>query len=65
MILRFAEVLEASTDELLRGSKGTRAAKKQPSIRLVRLWNRSRHCRSMSSGLWLTTIDKFLASAQD
>ena len=65
MILRFAEVLEASTDELLRGSKATGAAKKQPSIKLVRRMEQIEALPLYEQRALLTTIDKFLAAAQD
>jgi hypothetical protein len=65
MILRFAEVLEVSTDELLRGSKSTVAAKKQPSIKLVRRMEQIEALPLYEQRALLTTIDKFLASAQD
>jgi transcriptional regulator with XRE-family HTH domain len=65
MILRFAEVLEVSTDELLRGSKSTVTAKKQPSIKLVRRMEQIEALPLYEQRALLTTIDKFLASAQD
>jgi transcriptional regulator with XRE-family HTH domain len=65
MILRFAEVLEVSTDELLRGSKSTVAAKKQPSIKLVRRMEQIEALPLYEQRALLTTIDKFLAAAQD
>jgi transcriptional regulator with XRE-family HTH domain len=65
MILRFAEVLEVSTDELLRGSKATAAAKKQPSIKLVRRMEQIEALPLYEQRALLTTIDKFLAAAQD
>jgi transcriptional regulator with XRE-family HTH domain len=65
MILRFAEVLEVSTDELLRGSKSTVAAKKQPSIKLVRRMAQIEELPLYEQRALLTTIDKFLAAAQD
>ncbi|MHB8304001.1 MAG: helix-turn-helix domain-containing protein [Acidobacteriaceae bacterium] len=65
MILRFAEVLEVSTDELLRGSKSTVATKKQPSIKLVRRMEQIEALPLYEQRALLTTIDKFLAAAQD
>ncbi len=65
MILRFAEVLEVSTDELLRGSKSTGTAKKQPSIKLVRRMEQIEELPLYEQRALLTTIDKFLAAAQD
>ena len=65
MILRFAEVLEVSTDELLRGSKATGATKKQPSIKLVRRMEQIEALSPYEQRALLTTIDKFLAAAQD
>ena len=59
MILRFAEALDVSADELLQRKQERRQAKKQPSIKLSAAWSRSKPCRSMSSGLLLTTIDNF------
>jgi transcriptional regulator with XRE-family HTH domain len=65
MILRFAEVLEVSTDELLRGSKSTGAGKKQPSIKLVRRMEQIEALPLYEQRALRTTIDKFLAAAQD
>jgi len=65
MILRFAEVLEVSTDELLRGSKSTGTTKKQPSIKLVRRMEQIEELPLYEQRALLTTIDKFLAAAQD
>jgi transcriptional regulator with XRE-family HTH domain len=65
MILRFAEVLEVSTDELLRGSKSTGAGEKQPSINLVRRMEQIEALPLYEQRALLTTIDKFLAAAQD
>ena len=66
MILRFAEVLEVSTDELLRGGKARpTAAKKQPSIKLVRRMEQIESLPLYEQRALLTTIDKFLAAAQD
>jgi len=65
MILRFAEVLKVSTDELLRGSKSTGTAKKQHSIKLVRRMEQIEALPLYEQRALLTTIDKFLAAAQD
>ena len=62
MILRFAELLNVSTDELLRGSKGTGTAKKQPSIKLVRRMEQIESLPLYEQRALLTTIDKFLAA---
>jgi transcriptional regulator with XRE-family HTH domain len=64
MILRFAEVLEVSADELLRGSKSTVTAKKQPSIKLVRRMEQIEGLPLYEQRALLTTIDKFLTAAQ-
>jgi transcriptional regulator with XRE-family HTH domain len=64
MILRFAEVLEVSADELLRGSKSTITAKKQPSIKLVRRMEQIESLPLYEQRALLTTIDKFLSAAQ-
>ena len=64
MILRFAEVFEVSADELLRGSKSTITAKKQPSIKLVRRMEQIEALPLYEQRALLTTIDKFLAAAQ-
>jgi transcriptional regulator with XRE-family HTH domain len=64
MILRFAEVFEVSADELLRGSKSTVTAKKQPSIKLVRRMEQIEALPLYEQRALLTTIDKFLAAAQ-
>jgi transcriptional regulator with XRE-family HTH domain len=66
MILRIAEVIEVSTDELLRGGKARpAAAKKQPSIKLVRRMEQIEALPLYEQRALLTTIEKFLASAQD
>jgi len=66
MILRFAEVYNVSADELLRGDKARpTAAKKQPSIKLVRRMEQIEALPLYEQRALLTTIDKFLASAQD
>jgi transcriptional regulator with XRE-family HTH domain len=64
MILRFAEVFDVSADELLRGSKSTVAAKKQPSIKLVRRMELIEALPLYEQRALLTTIDKFLAATQ-
>ena len=64
MVLRFAEVLDVSADELLRGSKSTAAARKQPSIKLVRRMELIETLPLYEQRALLTTIDKFLAAAQ-
>jgi transcriptional regulator with XRE-family HTH domain len=64
MILRFAEVFDVSADELLRGSKSTVAAKKQPSIKLVRRMEQIEALPLYEQRALLTTIDKFLAATQ-
>ena len=64
MILHFAEVFEVSADELLRGSKSTVTAKKQPSIKLVRRMEQIEALPLYEQRALLTTIDKFLAAAQ-
>jgi transcriptional regulator with XRE-family HTH domain len=64
MILRFAEVFEVSADELLRGSKSSITAKKQPSIKLVRRMEQIEALPLYEQRALLTTIDKFLAAAQ-
>ena len=51
MILRFAEVLEVSTDELLRGARARWRRRNSPASSSSAAWNRSRRCRSMSSAL--------------
>lgn len=63
MILRFAEVFAISADELLRGSKSTVQAKKQPSIKLVRRMEQIEALPLYEQRALLTTIDKFLAAA--
>jgi transcriptional regulator with XRE-family HTH domain len=64
MILRFAEIFDVSADELLRGSKSTVAAKKQPSIKLVRRMEQIEGLPLYEQRALLTTIDKFLTAAQ-
>ena len=65
MILRFAEVFDISADELLRGSKSTVQAKKQPSIKLVRRMEQIEALPLYQQRVLLSTIDHFLAAAQD
>ncbi len=66
MVLRFAEVLNVSADELLRGSKTDSVpAKKQPSIKLVRRMEQIKALPLYEQRALLTTIDKFLAASQD
>ncbi len=65
MILRFAEVLDISADELLRGSKNSVQAKKQPSIKIVRRMEQIEALPLYQQRVLLSTIDHFLAAAQD
>ena len=65
MILRFAEVFDFSADELLRGSKSTVQAKKQPSIKLVRRMEQIEALPLYQQRVLLSTIDHFLTAAQD
>jgi transcriptional regulator with XRE-family HTH domain len=65
MILRFAELFDVSADELLRGSKSTLVAKKQPSIKLVRRMEQIEGLPLYQQRVLLSTIDHFLAAAQD
>jgi transcriptional regulator with XRE-family HTH domain len=68
MIVRFAELLNVTTDELLRGSskaKSTAAKAKQPSIKLVRRMEQIEALPLYEQRALLTTIDKFLAATQD
>jgi transcriptional regulator with XRE-family HTH domain len=64
MILRFAEVLDVSADELLRGSKGPVSTKKHPSIKLVRRMEMIEELPLYEQRALLTTIDKFLAATR-
>jgi transcriptional regulator with XRE-family HTH domain len=64
MILRFAEVFGISADELLRGSKSTVQAKKQPSIKIVRRMEQIEALPLYQQRVLLSTIDHFLAAAQ-
>ena len=64
MILRFAEVLDISADELLRGSKNPVQAKKQPSIKIVRRMEQIEALPLYQQRVLLSTIDHFLAAAQ-
>lgn len=69
MIVRFAELLNVTTDELLRGSSKTKAKStakaKQPSIKLVRRMEQIEALPLYEQRALLTTIDKFLAATQD
>jgi transcriptional regulator with XRE-family HTH domain len=64
MILRFSELLNVSADELLRGSKSTVQAKKQPSIKIVRRMEQIEALPLYQQRVLLSTIDHFLAAAQ-
>jgi transcriptional regulator with XRE-family HTH domain len=67
MIVRFAEVLGVTTDELLRGKKPkkARSAEEQPSIQLMRRMRQIESLPRYRKLALLTTIDGFLAAAQD
>lgn len=66
MIIRFAEVLEVSTDELLRPKKKNAALPKhQPSLNLLRRMERIEKLPRYQQRALLTTIDGFLAAAQE
>jgi len=54
-----------SLHELLRGSKSTGTAKKQPNIKLLRRMEQIEALPLYEQRALLTTIDKFLAAAQD
>ena len=49
MDLRFAEVLDDSTDELLREARAQQRRRNSPASSLSAAWNRLKLCRSMSS----------------
>ncbi len=62
MILRFAEVLEVSTDELLRPQSGKRPGRK-PSRKVLRRLEQIETLPRRKQDALLTTIDAFLSSA--
>lgn len=65
MIVRFAEVLGVTTDELLRGKKPKRArSEEQPSIQLLRRMRQIESLPRYRKLALLTTIDGFLAAPQ-
>ena len=64
MIVRFAEVLGVSTDELLRGKKPKKTrSEEQPSIQLMRRMRQIESLPRYRKLALLTTIDGFLAAA--
>ncbi len=64
MILRFADVLGVTTDELLRGEKDAATAKKQPSLKLIRRMEQIESLPPYQQRALLTTIDAFLKNAE-
>ena len=66
MIVRLAEVLSVTTDELLRGKKkSTASSRRQPSLKLLRRMEQIENLPPYRQRALLTTIDGFLASSQD
>jgi transcriptional regulator with XRE-family HTH domain len=66
MVVRFAEVLEVTTDELLRPKKkNAPAPKRQPSLNLLRRMERIESLPRYHQRALLTTIDNFIAAVQD
>ena len=65
MIVRFAEVLGVTTDELLRGKKSAKArpAEEQPSLQLLRRMRQIESLPRYRQRALLTTIDGFLAAS--
>jgi transcriptional regulator with XRE-family HTH domain len=63
MIVRFAEALNVTTDELLRGKKSAAAPKRQPSLKLLRRMEQIENLPPYRQRALLTTIDGFLAAA--
>jgi transcriptional regulator with XRE-family HTH domain len=65
MIVRFAEVLGVTTDELLRGKKSKKARpEEQPSIQLLRRMRQIESLPRYRQRALLTTIDGFLAASE-
>ena len=65
MAVRFADVLGVSTDDLLRGKKSAVASRRQPSLKLLRRMEQIENLPRYRQRALLTTIDGFLAAAQD
>ena len=63
MAVRFADVLEVSTDDLLRGKKGAATSRRQPSLKLLRRMEQIENLPPYRQRALLTTIDGFLAAA--
>lgn len=65
MAVRFAEALDISTDDLLRGRRRTPAsAAKQPSLKLMRRMEQIENLPPYQQRALLTTIDTFIAAAE-
>lgn len=65
MILRFADVLGVTTDELLRGEKDATSEKKQPSLKLIRRMEQIESLPPYQQRALLTTIDAFLKNVEN
>jgi hypothetical protein len=65
MILRFADVLGVTTDELLRGKNDAESTKKQPSLKLIRRMEQIESLPPYQQRALLTTIDAFLKNIEN
>jgi len=66
MAVRFADILGVSTDDLLRGKKkSVVSSRRQPSLKLLRRMEQIENLPRYRQRALLTTIDGFLAAAQD
>lgn len=65
MIVRFAVALEISTDELLRPKRGKAAPPPKASRKVLRRLQQIESLPAYQQRALLTTIDNFIAAAQD
>ena len=65
MIVRFAVALEISTDELLRPKRGKTAPQQNASRKVLRRLQQIESLPAYQQRALLTTIDNFIAAAQD
>lgn len=65
MIVRFAVALEISTDELLRPKRGKAAPHPKASRKVLRRLQQIESLPAYQQRALLTTIDNFIAAAQD
>ena len=63
MVIRFASVLEVSTDELL-GVKPTKSETEQPSLKLIRRLHKIQSLPTAQQKALLKTIDMYIKAAE-